>query len=118
MHLAFEVKVDNPNSYALRVSGSDLDIELNSVPFGKLLLDNPLKVPANHQGYLSVNTSVSTEGAAGKLVAVTLGALMGQSLDVRLYGTVRGGTGVFSRKFDVDHREKVQFNGISRSSAR
>ena len=118
MHLAFEVKVDNPNGYSLKVSGSDLDIELNSVPFGKLLLDNPLKVPANHNGYVSVNTSVSTKGAAGKLVAVTLGALMGHTLDVRLYGTVRGGTGVFSRKFEVDHHEKVQFDGLSSSSAK
>lgn len=111
LYFSFDVHIDNPNSYPLKVSSSDLEMEINRVNFGKLYLEESVQVPKKFKGYVNVQSSVSTEKAGSNLISVLVGSLLTQSLDVRLHGKVRGGSGLFTKNFDVDHREKVAFDG-------
>jgi len=106
----FQIKLNNPNSYALNVKNSDLSIKLNNKNMGKLLLSETIKVPAKNTDYILVKSSVKTEGSAQDLFSVMLGSLFSGALDLHIQGEVTGGTFIFPKKVQINHSEKVKFD--------
>lgn len=106
----FEIKLDNPNNYALKIKNSDLSINLNNKNLGKLYLNETLSVPANNTDYVLVKSSVQTQGSAQDILSVMMGSLLTGALDVHIKGEVSGGTIIFPKKVQIDHAEKVRFD--------
>jgi LEA14-like dessication related protein len=106
----FEIKLDNPNNYALKIKNSDLSINLNNKNLGKLFLSETLSVPANNTDYVLVKSSVQTQGSAQDILSVMMGSLLTGALDVHIKGEVSGGSMIFPKKVQIDHAEKVRFD--------
>jgi len=111
IHFSFDIKLRNPNNYALKVSSTDLVCELNGRNLGNLYLDEPVKVPAGNNDYISIHSSVKTEGAANNVLPILLGSLLNRAIDVRLTGEVKGGAFIFPKTIQIDHFERVDFEG-------
>lgn len=110
LHFSFDVKLHNPNNYALKVSSTDLLCEINGRNLGKLYLDEAIQVPAGNKEFIPVLSSVATEGAAKNILPILLGSLFNRAVDIRLKGEVRGGTFIFPKTIDIDHSERVDFD--------
>lgn len=106
----FDIKLENPNNYALKIKNSDLSINLNNKNLGKLFLDETLSVPAKNTDYILVKSSVKTEGSAQDILSIMMGSLFTGALDVHIKGEVTGGTFLYPKKVQIDHAEKVRFD--------
>jgi LEA14-like dessication related protein len=106
----FEIKLDNPNNYALKIKNSDLSINLNNKNLGQLYLSETLSVPAKNKDYVLVKSSVKTQGSAQDILSIMLGSLFTGALDVHIKGEVSGGSMIFPKKVQIDHAEKVRFD--------
>lgn len=113
VHFSFDVKLRNPNNYALKVSSTDLVCEINGRNLGQLYLDEAVKVPAGNNDFIPVFSSVTTEGAAKNILPILLGSLFNRAVDIRLKGEIRGGTFIFPKTIAIDHSERVDFDGSS-----
>lgn len=111
IHFSFDIKLRNPNNYALKVSSTDLICELNGRNLGNLYLDEPVKIPAGNTDFIAIRSSVKTEGAANNVLPILLGSVLSQAIDIRLTGEVKGGAFIFPKTIQVDHSERVDFEG-------
>jgi len=108
--LGFKVKLKNPNSYQIKVSNTDLNCTINGRNMGNLRLDNKLLIPPGNDNYLTVNSSLTTKGAAGNVLSILLSSLISQSVEIHLTGDVQGGLFIFPKTIEIDHRERVDLN--------
>ena len=111
VHFSFDVKLLNPNNYALKVSSTDLLCEINGRNLGKLYLDETVRVPAGNKNFIPVLSSVTTEGASENILPILLGSVFNRAVDIRLKGEIRGGAFFFPKTIAIDHSERVDFDG-------
>ena len=110
LFLSFDVLLNNPNSYQIKVLGTDLNCAINGRNLGNLRLDEPLVIPPKNEGFVPVNASLTTKGAAASALSVLVTSLISQSVDIHLSGDVRGGFFLFPKTIEIDHRERVELN--------
>lgn len=111
IYISFDAKINNPNSYSLKVSATDLMFEINGVNMGFLHLSEAVKIPAGNDDYIPVRSSVSTKDAAQNVLSIVLGSVFSRAVDVRLQGEIKGDVLFFPRKIPIDHSERIEWNG-------
>lgn len=111
IHFSFDARIVNPNAYALKVSDTDLKIEVNGVNLGQLYLSENLKIPAGNNDFLAVDASVQTAETAQGILSIVLGSVFSRAVDLRLTGEVKGGLLFFPKRIPVDHSERIEWNG-------
>lgn len=109
---AFEILLINPNSYALKVSSSDLDCSLNGSNFGKLNLGKTLRIPAGNTDYISVESSVELSGSGQNLPSLVMATVLSNSIEFGLSGEIQGGVFVFTKSIPINHTERVYLDSF------
>ena len=109
LQLAFDVKLYNPNPYALRLVGADLDAYINSRLAGKAGLLSSQDVPATDTFILPISVSLD----AANLLGNAIDLLTQKEVMVKLDGKVRAGKAkggpVLPVRVRYEGRQKVQF---------
>ena len=101
-------KIYNPNKYTIKIKPSDLDVLIEDDFMGVIHLDKTIKLKRKQE--LFIDAPFTATLANGALFKALKFATKGQ-LDVTLKGKVKAGVFIFSKKFDVD--EKTKINGSS-----
>ncbi len=111
LKIAIDVKVDNPNTYALKLKKADLNLYVGGKDLGKVHLDEKVKIPKKS---VSSHTFVFVPESRDILKAALGGAIgifTKGDVEVRIKGRVKGGVLFIGKWFDVDHKEKIDLKG-------
>ncbi|HBW85711.1 MAG TPA: hypothetical protein DEF82_02915 [Crocinitomicaceae bacterium] len=96
--------VYNPNSYALKVKKSVLDLEVEGKSFGKIFLEKKISAKGRKTSELQVPLRIELESGA-MLKAMPL--MLKDSVRVVLKGDLKGGVLFFSKEFPVEFDKKI-----------
>lgn len=109
LSLSFDAILNNPNSYNLKVKPSTFDLYINGDHIGIINLDEKVKIIKRSEGSVSVPiTAELLNGALPKLIA---GALK-KTATVRIVGTIKGGTSIFSKKKKIDETREISLRDL------
>ncbi len=111
--LEMDVTIMNPNNMALKMKRADMEVYLNNTHIGHANIDRRLRLPANAKSThrIAVETTYA-ESFEGNLLSLAASALVG-GLNMRLEGQIRGGTWLFSKKFPIEHKEKLDLKNLN-----
>ena len=96
--------VYNPNSYALKVKKSVLDLEVEGKSFGKIFLEKKISAKGRKTSELQVPLRIELESGA-MLKAMPL--MLKDSVRVLLRGDLKGGVLFFTKKFPVEFDKNI-----------
>jgi LEA14-like dessication related protein len=101
---SFNVKLKNPNSYALKVKKSSLSLSIDAGKIGILNLDKTIKLPRKKETIVEIPMNLSLEkGALMRMLTFS----MQDSIRLNLEGDVRGGSLFFSKKFPLSFSKSI-----------
>lgn len=109
--LQIDVRVDNPNTFKIKVKKSTLDIYINGKYVGKTQLDEKIVLQKETEDVYPVVIKMNTKDLL-KAAVGSLGGLLKGEATVRLTGDVKGSVYGISRKVEVDVEEKVNLKDL------
>jgi len=100
--------INNPNSFAFKISKINLEIYLNSVDLGKAYKIEKVKVPANSNDTYKFTIKVKLKSVANGSMAF-LGAMLSNRAKLKLDGYIKANAFlVGSKKIDVNMNKSVK----------
>ena len=107
LQLGLDLKLYNPNDYAMTFRDADLKAFINSRPAGSAQMLSSQEVPARDTFILPVTIALDINNVLGNAVDL----LTQREVNVKLEGTVRAGKGGFTLPVRVRYegRQKLQF---------
>ncbi len=109
LQLAFDVKLYNPNPYALRLVGGNLDAYINSRFAGKAELLSSQDVPAADTFLLPISVSLDAANLLGNAVDLLTQKEVLVKLDGRVRAGKKKGGPVLPVRVRYEGRQKVKF---------
>lgn len=101
---SLNVKLKNPNSYALKVKKTSLNLSVDDGKIGMLALEKTIKLPRKKETIVEIPMNLSLEkGALMRMLAFS----MQDSIRLNLEGDVRGGVLFFSKKFPLSFSKSI-----------
>ncbi len=110
MYLDVRAVLDNPNSFKINVSGTDLDLYLEDRYIGKATLENSVTLKAKSEESYDLEIKAKGDNLNVELLPIMLTAALTGKVTVRLKGEVEGKVFFFKKAVKVDIREDVEFN--------
>ena len=110
MYLDVTAVLDNPNSFKINVTGSDLDLYLEERYIGKATMENSVTLNAKSEEAYDLEIKAKGENLNVKLLPILLSAALTGKVTVRLEGEVKGKVFLFTRGVNIDIKEDVDFN--------
>lgn len=106
-----DFKIDNPNTYTIKIKPSKLDVFLNDKKIGIVHLDEKVKLVKKKEGVYTTKLVVELENI--NLMNLITNALFGKtSLSFR--GQVKAGTSFLTKKFHVDETRDLDLKEVQR----
>ncbi len=107
VYMLFDVKIHNPNGYAINVKTSQLDLTMNGNYMGTCEIDGRLKIKPKRTEVYTVPVVCTTQNtlSAGLFAAIQL--FSGKKTEFNIKGKIKARTSVFNRRFDVDITESL-----------
>ena len=109
LKLAFDVKLYNPNTYALRLVGGNMDAYINSRFAGKAELMSSQDIPALDSFVMPIAVSLDAANLLGNAVDLLTQKEVMVKLDGRVRAGKRKGGPVLPVRVRYEGRQKVQF---------
>lgn len=109
----FEVKLENPNKYNVKIKPTELQVFLGDNELGIARLDKKLVIKKNSSASYPVVIKAKLLNAAGAGFATIMDLATKKSADVRIKGPVKGSVRGITRKMEVDETRAIdlsQFN--------
>lgn len=101
---SLNVKLKNPNSYALKVKKTLLNLSVDDGKIGMLALEKTIKLPRKKETIVEIPMNLSLEkGALMRMLTFS----MQDSIRLNLEGDVRGGVLFFSKKFPLSFSKSI-----------
>ena len=101
---SLSVKLNNPNSYALKVKKTSLNLSVDDGKIGILALEKTIKLPRKKETIVEIPMNLSLEkGALMRMLTFS----MQDSIRLNLEGDVRGGVLFFSKKFPLSFSKSI-----------
>lgn len=104
-----EIRIENPNSYDIKVVGSEFKVEVNKAAIGDAQIINTLSIPGKSSDYHTVKLRSTQQelsaSAIPSLIAITASGK--DELDFKVNGFIVGKVWLFKKKVDVAHEGKV-----------
>ena len=110
MYLDVTAVLDNPNSFKINVTGTDLDLYLEDRYMGKAVLENNVTLKPKSEEAYDLEIKATGDNLNAELLPIMLTAALTGKVTVRLTGEVKGKVFLFSRAVKVDIKEDVEFN--------
>jgi|GEM_PF-3275650 len=108
-----QIKINNPNKHVIRVKKLKLDVFMDDELVGTAKSGKKIRIkPFSDEYYtISLETDMKELGTTG--MNMLKGYLTGSGGNFRLKGYGVAGVGIFSRRFEIDHMEKMRLDGFS-----
>ena len=101
---SLSVKLKNPNSYALKVKKTSLNLSVDNGKIGMLALGKTIKFPRKKETVVEIPMNLSLEkGALMRMLTFS----MQDSIRLNLEGDVRGGALFFTKKFPLSFSKSI-----------
>ena len=101
---SLNVKLKNPNSYALKVKKTSLNLSVDNGKIGMLALEKTIKLPRKKETIVEIPMNLSLEkGALMRMLTFS----MQDSIRLNLEGDVRGGVFFFTKKFPLSFSKSI-----------
>ena len=103
----FDVRIHNPNGYAIHVKTSQLELTMNGNYMGTCEIDGRLKIKPNRTEVYAVPIVCTTQNTLSAGIFAAMQLFSGNKTILNVKGMIKARTSVFNRKFDIDITEKV-----------
>ena len=101
---SLSVKLNNPNSYALKVKKSSLSLSIDAGKIGILNLEKAIKLPRKKETIVEIPMNLSLEkGALMRMLTFS----MQDSIRLNLEGDLRGGALFLTKKFPLSFSKSI-----------
>ena len=101
---SLNVKLKNPNSYALKVKKTSLNLSVDDGKIGMLALEKTIKLPRKKETIVEIPMNLSLEkGALMRMLTFS----MQDSIRLNLEGDVRGGALFFTKKIPLSFSKSI-----------
>ena len=101
---SLNVKLKNPNSYALKVKKSSLSLSIDAGKIGILNLEKTIKLPRKKETIVEIPMNLSLEkGALMRMLTFS----MQDSIRLNLEGDLLGGALFFTKKFPLSFSKSI-----------
>ncbi|HRO75675.1 MAG TPA: LEA type 2 family protein [Crocinitomicaceae bacterium] len=107
--VSVDFKIDNPNTYHIKVKPSDINVFLNNSKIGVVRLDEKVKLVKKTKGVYTTKLNLKLEKL--NFFDIAKNALFGKT-SIQFQGKVKAGTGIFFKKFDVNETRKLDKNQL------
>jgi LEA14-like dessication related protein len=108
--LVLDLKIKNPNAFALKVKNLNFEVYLNDKVLGKAYSDKKIKINKNSDGYHSIYLETDIDQLKGLMGS--LGSLFSQKTEFGLKGKVKCSAGIIPKRFKVDVKTKVNLKDL------
>lgn len=104
-----ELKLNNPNSYSIKVTESKFDVYIKNNKIGVASIASPLELSKSSDDYHLVKLITTfEENQANTLPGIlAMSALGGGKIDVKLDGFIEGKAMFIKKRIEIVHEEKV-----------
>lgn len=104
-----ELKLNNPNSYDIKVTKSMFDVYIKDNKIGNASITSPLTIKSNSNEYQTVKLqTIFEKGQQEKLPTIlAMAAFGGGGIDFKLDGFVEGKAMFIKKRIDLVHEGKV-----------
>lgn len=102
------IKMKNPNWFAIRASGGEIDVKANGIKLGTFKLSNAVKLPKKSDGVvqLQIESSLKNLVGGGALSLLSLTTL-GSKLKLEIDGFIRAKALGVSKKVKISTTEYI-----------
>ena len=101
---SLNVKLKNPNSYALKVKKTSLNLSVDDGKIGMLALEKTIKLPRKKETIVEIPMNLSLEkGALMRMLTFS----MKDSIKLNLEGDLRGGALFFTKKIPLSFSKSI-----------
>jgi len=104
-----EVKVNNPNSYPIKVKAIDADVFVNNKKAGKARLLKKIKIPSNSHDFIEAEIETKFQGGSLNLLPLLLKSAISGKSEIRLVGDMKASSYLYGKKIPFDITETAQF---------
>ena len=106
-----DMKVNNPNSYNIKINKSSLDVFVNGSKVGKTKMKNNIVLKKNHQDLYSLYLTLS-EKELKRSALSSIGSLLTGRMKVRIKGEIKAKVYGIGKKFPIDVEEPVNLGSV------
>lgn len=111
--IAFEVEMENPNSFPIAVKSYDLAVRINGNNIGNANTKEPTLIPANSTISESITITTSTKKLISGTLLMGLNALMKNdptTLDIEVVGSVIGKANGVSKRVRIKEKYPLKMH--------
>lgn len=101
------VKIDNPNSFNIKIGKSDLTLYVMGNDAGKVELEETITLEKNAEQDYDITVLFDKEKLMNAAMASGLSILTSGKVTLRVRGWVKGKAYGFGKKVDVDFKESI-----------
>lgn len=109
----FDVKLENPNNYNIKIKPTDLQVFLGDNELGMARLDKKLVIKKNSKASYPVVINAKLLQAAGAGFSSVMELATKKSANVRIVGPVKGSVYGVTRKMEVDETRSIDLGKIN-----
>lgn len=104
--------MNNPNNQNIKLNEAEFEIMVNATYLGKAVLKEPVILPKNGVHPLKLHMVMEMDKSVAE-VALSLGlAVLTNNINLKVNGTAKGSMGIFSRKFEINHSERIDWEDL------
>jgi LEA14-like dessication related protein len=112
--IILQFSMNNPNPKDIKLSQAQIDISVNHLFMGTATLLEPVTLPANGTHQIALKMNLEMEKSIAEM-AVGLGfAVLTNSLEIQFKGVAKGKMGWFSKTFEIDQAQKVDWKDLQK----
>lgn len=108
--------LNNPNKQKIKLTRANFDISLNNIFLGTATLVEPQVLPKNGEHPIELKMKLELEKSMTEIAASLSLAILTNNLRLNVSGKAKGSMGLFSRTFDVNHTEKINWKDLQNMS--
>ena len=106
-----DMKVNNPNSYNIKINKSSLDVFVNGSKVGKTKMKNNIVLKKNQQDVYPLYLTFSEKELKSSALA-SIGSLLTGRMKVRIKGDIKAKVYGIGKKFPIDVEEPVNLGSL------
>ncbi|MBI35216.1 MAG: hypothetical protein CMP67_07620 [Flavobacteriales bacterium] len=96
------VRLENPNWFAIKAKGGEINVKANGINLGKFKITKPVKIPKKSDGVLEIGVEAKIKNLLGSsLLSIISMASKGGKLKLELEGYVHASALGLSRRIKV-----------------
>jgi len=108
LQITGEVKVNNPNSYPIKIRSIDADVFVNEKKAGKARLLENIRIPSNSNQFVKARIETKFEGGSLNMLPIILQSALSGKAEIRMVGDMKASSYLYGRKIAFDFTEKAE----------